>query len=204
MQKTLNIIEILNVSVKLAPLEISHQNLMSSLSDQLLKAGLVTQEQVKKAAEKPKRHKPNKSRTTNIKHVSKQKHPTVSKAKKEETDLAQFYKERASLERNEKQEAAKKKQEAARLKKETNDKINKLISDNLLNDETAEIRYNFVVGTTIKYLFVNEDQQQKLADGELAISFLGGKRALIPTKIANEISQINPNKIVIIADLSDD
>jgi len=128
------------------------------------------------------------------------KRPVATKAKKENSDLAQFYKERASLERNEKQEAAKKKQEVARLKKETNDKINKLITDNLLNDETAEIRYNFVVGTTIKYLFVNEEQQQKLADGELAISFLGGKRALIPITIAKDITQLNPNKIVIIAD----
>jgi len=173
---------------------------MSSLSDQLLKAGLVTEEQVKKATEKPKRPKPNKS-TANKPY--KQKRPATNNVKKENSDLAQFYKERASLERNEIQEAAKKKQEAARLKKETNDKINKLITDNLLNDETAEIRYNFVVGTTIKYLFVNEEQQQKLADGELAISFLGGKRALIPKSIAKNITQLNPNKIVIIADSID-
>ena len=174
---------------------------MSSLSDQLLKAGIVTVEQVKKAAEKPKKYNSNKNKTQN---PNKTKRSVAVKpknnAKKESSDLAQFYKERASLERSEKQEAARKKQEEARLKKETNDKINKLLSDNLLNDETAEIRYNFVVGTTIKYLFVNEEQQQKLADGELAISFLGGKRALIPTNIAKEISSINPNKIVIIAE----
>ncbi len=176
---------------------------MSSLSDQLLKAGLVTEEQVKKAAEKPKRHhsnKPNKSNRNNVKRPNKPKSSIENKIKKEESDLAQFYKERASLERSEKQEVARKKQEAARIKKETNDKINKLLTDNLLNDEAAEIRYNFVVGTTIKYLFVNEDQQQKLADGELAISFLGGKRALIPVSIAKQITEINPNKIVIIAD----
>ena len=176
---------------------------MSSLSDQLLKAGLVTEEQVKKAEEKPKRHKSNnkKSQQPNKQQRVSAKKP---KPKKEPSDLAQFYKERASLERSEKQEAAKKKQEAARIKKETNAKINKLITENLLNDETADIRYNFVVGTTIKYLFVNEEQQQKLADGELAISFLGGKRALIPASIGNEINKINPNKIVIVADKSGD
>ncbi len=174
---------------------------MSSLSDQLLKAGLVTEEQVKKAAEKPKRHKPNKS---NANKSPKQKRPATNTPKKENSDLAQFYKERASLERTEKQEAERKKQEAARLKKETNDKVNKLLANNLLNDEAAEVRYNFVVGTTIKYLFVNEEQQQKLADGELAISFLGGKRALIPINIAKEITQLNPNKIVIIADSTDE
>ena len=176
---------------------------MTSLSDQLLKAGLVTEEQVKEAAEKPKRQK---SHHAHSKRTFKNKPPKAktSIASKESSDLAQFYKQRASLERTEKQQEAKKKQEAARLKKETNDKINKLLTENLLNDDSAEIRYNFVVGTTIKYLFVNEEQQQKLADGELAISFLGGKRALISKEIANQITQLNPNKIVVIADTSTD
>lgn len=173
---------------------------MSSLSDQLLKAGLVTEDQVKKATEKPK-HKP-KSKHQNKTHHSKNK--KTSSTKKESSDLAQFYKQRAAVERTEKQAAAKKKQEAARIKKETNEKINKLLTDNLLNDDTAEIRYNFVVGTTIKYLFVNEDQQNKLANGELAISFLGGKRALISTEVAKQITTLNPNKIVIIPDASED
>lgn len=170
---------------------------MSSLSDQLLKAGLVTEEQVKKAEEKPKKYSANKNHS-NKPHQAKP--PMVAKEKKKDSDLAQFYKQRVSAERTEKKDAERKKQEAARLKKQTNNKINKLLSDNLLNDEAAEIRYNFVVGTTIKYLFVNESQQQKLADGELAISFLGGKRALIPTHIAKKITQLNPHKIIVIAD----
>ena len=158
---------------------------MSSLSDQLLKAGLVTEEQVKKATEKPKK----KAAKNNAR--KKQKRP------KEPSDLAQFYKERSRLEQKEKQEALRKKQEAARLKQEMNQKINTLISDNLLNDESAEIRYNFVVGSTIKYLFVTEQQQKDLAEGKLAITFLGSKRSLIPVEIGQKIQKINPNKILI-------
>ena len=161
---------------------------MSSLSDQLLKAGLVSEEQVKKAAEKPK-FKP-KKQTTN-----KAKKPRV---KQEQSDLAKFYGERKKLENKEKQEKARKKKEAARLKKEMNEKTNKLISDNLLNDEAAEIRFNFVVGTSIKYLFVTEEQQQGLVDGKLAITFLASRRSLIPVEIGEAILKINPKKIVII------
>lgn len=161
---------------------------MSSLSDQLLKAGLVTKEQIEKAVEKPKRKK-----TANKKHTAKKQ-----KVKKEPSDLAQFYQERSKVENKEKQEAVRKKQKVARIKKETNKKINKLITDNLLNDESADIRYNFVVGTTIKYLFVTEKQQQDLVDGKLAITFLGGKRSLVPVEIGKEILKINPDKIVII------
>ncbi len=163
---------------------------MSSLSDQLLKAGLVTEEQIKKAAEKPKR-----------KPQPKQKKEIAKKAPKKQTeqsDLAKFYGERKQLENKEKQESALKKQEAAKLKKEMNDKTNKLISDNLLNDDTAEIRFNFVVGTSIKYLFVTEKQQNDLMDGKLAITFLASKRSLIPIEIARNIQEINPKKIVII------
>lgn len=165
---------------------------MSSLSDQLLKAGLVTEEQVKKAAEKPKfkpKPKPKKQPTKTAKNP---------RANKEQSDLAKFYGERKQLENKEKQAEAHKKKEAARIKKETNQKINTLISANTLNDEAAEIRYNFVVGTSIKYLFVTEEQQKDLADGRLAITFLASKRCLIPFEIGKEIQKINPKKIVIL------
>jgi len=163
---------------------------MSSLSDQLLKAGLVTQEQVKKATEKPK-FKPKRA-------VAKK---TNKKVRNEQSDLAKFYGERKqqeNKENKEKQEEAHKKKETARLKKEMNEKTNKLISDNLLNDEAAEIRFNFVVGTSIKYLFVTKEQQQGLIDGKLAITFLASKRSLIPVEIGEAILKINPKKIVII------
>ncbi len=172
---------------------------MSSLSDQLLKAGLVTEDQVKKAAEKPNPKSKPKKKFTGNRHNPKKIHKPASsqKPKREVSDLEQFYKERSALERNEKREALRKKKEADKIKKETNDKINNLIKDNLKNDDAADIRYNFVVGTTIKYLFVTEKQQLELADGSLAITFLGGKRSLIPIDTAKEIKALNPNKIVI-------
>ncbi len=159
---------------------------MSSLSDQLLKAGLVTKEQVKKAAEKPKF----KSKKVTAKKADK-------KVRNEQSDLAKFYGERKQQENKEKQAHAHMKKEAAKLKKEKNQKINKLISTNILNNETAEIRYNFVVGTSIKYLFVTEKQQDDLAGGKLAITFLASKRCLIPIEIGKEIQKIDPKKIVI-------
>jgi len=164
---------------------------MSSLSDQLLQAGLVTKEQVEKSAKKPQRNHKQRKSVTNKKPSNKK--PPV---KKELTDLEKFYQEREKTERKEKQDAIRAKKQAARIKKETNRKINSLISQNLLNDETADIRYNFVIGTTIKYLFVTEQQQQGLIEGKLAITFLGGKRSLIPVEIARQILKLNPNIIV--------
>ena len=162
---------------------------MSSLSDQLLKAGLVTEEQVKKAAEKPKK-KPFKAKKRPVK-----KKPIK---KNEPSDLAQFYAERKNLENKEKQQEAQRKKEATRIKKENKQKIDKLIAANMLNDDEAEIRYNFVVGTSIKYVFVNEQQQQDLIDGKLAFTFMGSKRCLISLSTAEKIKAIDAAKIVVI------
>ena len=170
---------------------------MNSLSDQLLKAGLVTKEQVEKSAKK--KPKPQHSKQGN---PSKGRRGTAQKKKtpmkKEPSDLAKFYQERSKSEKEERDNAIRAKKEASRIKKETNKKINTLICGNLLNDDAADIRYNFVIGTTIKYLFVTEKQQQELVDGKLAITFLNGKRSLIPLNIGQEILKLNANKIVII------
>jgi uncharacterized protein YaiL (DUF2058 family) len=166
---------------------------MSSLSDQLLKAGLITEEQVKKASEKPKK-KSFKAHKKPIKNAPKKK----PKNNSEQSDLAQFYAERKKLENKEKQQAVQRKKEAARLKKENKQKIDKLIAANLLNDEKAEIRYNFVVGTSIKYVFVTEQQQQDLIDGKLAFTFMGSKRCLISLATAEKIKALDALKIVVI------
>ncbi len=175
---------------------------MSLMSDQLLKAGLVTEEQVEKAKEKPINKNHHKDINKKNKNLAKRKNST--KKHSEPSDLEQFYQMRASEENNEKQALLKKKREDAQRKKEMNAKVNKLISNNILNDKEAEIRYNFVVGTTIKYVFVNEKQQEQLANGELAITFLGGNRCIIPAKTGKEVLDVNPKKIVIVASLSED
>lgn len=163
---------------------------MSLMSEQLLKAGLVTEEQVKNASEKPqKKH--------NKRPVSKQKKQVKTSSKREESDLEKFYKIRSSQDNKEKSEALKKKREAAQRKKEMNKKIGELVDANILNVKDADIRYNFVVGTTIKYVFVTEEQQESLAKGKLAITFHGGQKCIIPTDVGSSILKINPGKIVI-------
>lgn len=193
----------------------------NSIRDQLLQAGLVTEDQVTKAeSDKQSRNKNrNKSRRkphsqakgklgakgsnnaakNTTKNTAKR---SVKKKKVPQSDLAKFYQQRSNEERKEKQEEEKLRQEAAKIKKERRQKIGKLIKENAIktldqNSETeGEIRYNFVVGTNIKYLFVSEEQQQQLSEGKLAITFLGGKKMLIPSEIGKQILDIDPKKIV--------
>ena len=172
---------------------------MSSLRDQLLKAGLVTEEQVKKVETKPKpSNRPKNNNKNNPKsQASQSKAPAAKPKKRELSDLERFYKERDSTEKAEQEEQARQRKEAARIRKQNRAKIGTLIRNNMQNDEAAELRYNFVVGSSVKYLFVTEAQQDLLSAGKLAIAFLGEKRCLIAPEVADQILEIESSRIII-------
>lgn len=173
---------------------------MSSLRDQLLKAGLVTEEQVKKAETKPKpssRPKKNNNKSKPRSNASQSKNADAKPKKRELSDLERFYKERDSTEKAEKEAQDRQRKEAARIRKQNRAKIGALIRNNMQNDEAAELRYNFVVGSSVKYLFVTEAQQDLLSAGKLAIAFLGEKRCLITPDVADQILEIEPSRIII-------
>lgn len=201
----------------------------NSLSEQLLKAGLITQAQIDQAEQtkqqqkekakeareqaKLKPAKPNRSFTpkSNKPAAAKpasagettpeaEKKPASNKPAKprKSSDLEQFYRERNELERQEKAAEEQRKREMAERKKQTRQQVRELITAHLKNVDDAAIRYNFVVGETVKYLYVTEQQQQDLAAGTLAITFLEGKRCLIPSEIAEQILAIDPDKLIVL------
>jgi Uncharacterized protein conserved in bacteria len=180
-----------------------------SLRDQLLKAGLVTEAQLEKAnqpkpapSRQPQQHNQTSRRDNRPAHTVEKPQRTENKAPrptpKEKSDLAQFYAARAKTEREEREQAEQRQREIAARRKQTREQVAALITANLQNVDDADIRYNFVVGDNIKYLYVTEAQQQALADGNLAITFLGGKRCLIPLDIAQQILALDPDKLIVI------
>lgn len=197
----------------------------NSLSEQLLKAGLITQTQIDQAeqakqqqkekakeAREQAKHKPSKpnraatpakpsrpAKTERAPSDVEVKQPQNKPTKQRNaSDLEQFYRERNNLEREEKEAEEKRKRELAERKKQTRQQVRELISANLKNIDDATTRYNFVVGETVKYLYVTEQQQRELADGVLAITFLEGKRCLIPSEVAQQILAIDPDKLIVL------
>lgn len=179
----------------------------NSLRDQLLKAGLVTQAQIEQAnqpkpkpADKPaNKGKPAPKRPAQTPAPApRQAKPAPVRSDKTASDLAQFYKERDQLERNERAEIERLAREAAARKKQTREQVRTLLSENLLNIDDADIRYNFVVGENIKYVYVTTQQQEDLAAGKLAITFMEGKRCIISADVAQQVLAIDPSKIMII------
>lgn len=146
----------------------------NALQEQLLKAGLANEKQLQKA------HKKNKSKKTG--------------KPKQRDNLAAAYAARTKAERKEQQEQAR----LAALKKANQKKILQLIKDNTLNDDKAKLGYQFTAGNNIKKVYVTETQRKALIEGELAITFLKGRRCLITTEIAEQIQQLDPEKMVIL------
>jgi uncharacterized protein YaiL (DUF2058 family) len=158
----------------------------NALQEQLLKAGLATEDQLKKATAKPRRPPKNKT-----KHSKK---PARKKPSNSSDDLKRAYDARKKLEVDEKRN----KEKLAAQRKANRKKIRVLITNNTLNKPDAEISYRFIVGQNIKNVHVTAEQQKQLLAAELAITFFDGKRCIIPRKIADEIAQLDPKKAVVI------
>mgnify|MGYP000538397772 FL=1 len=141
-----------------------------SFGDQLLKAGLVSRDQLNKA--KKSKHKQKKQKKIQAGEV-------VNEASKSARRLAE---EKAARDR-----------ELNRQRKETLERkavqaqIRQLVEMNRLPRDDGELGFNFQDGTAIKKIFVSEQTRDKLARGLLAIVRLDAGYELIPAVVAEKI-----------------
>lgn len=152
--------------------------------DQLLKAGVVTKQQVQKAQqEKNKKKKQQRSK----------KEVAVDEVKIKAQKAAE---EKAQRDR----ELNKKKEEQAR-KKAISIEINQLISDNCVKrDESCEVIYHFEHNKKVKRIYVNEGMRQQIIQGKLGIARIEGRYELVPKPIAEKIQQRNETRVILIDD----
>jgi len=148
--------------------------------EQLLKAGLVTKQQVQKA--KKTKHKKNKQRPKNEVVVDE----TKLKAQ-------QAAAEKAKRDR----ELNIKKEEDAR-RKATTAEINQLINDHLIaRGQDCEMVYNFEHNKKVKRIYINNELKKQIMMGKLGIARIEGRYELVPITVAEKIQQRNKNRIII-------
>jgi uncharacterized protein YaiL (DUF2058 family) len=151
---------------------------MSSLQDQLLKAGLIDSKKAKTIAKEQRKQ-------TKVQHKSKEKILDPIKAAAEEARLEKLQKDQAlNAQRN---EEAHKKAIVAQIKQ--------LIEQHKL-PRTGDIAYNFTDGKTIKKILINTALQKALLNGQLAIAKLGERFELVPYPIANKIIERDGSFII--------
>ena len=152
---------------------------MSSLQDQLLKAGLADKKQLKKV-------KKEQNRLNNL-----QRHGNIvaEEGVKEQAQQALAEKSKRSRELAQQQNAeAEKKAVAAQIRQ--------LIELNRQPRQGAEIPYNFSDGKLIKKILVTPKMQAHLINGNLAIVRYGEHYELVAGSIADKISQRDPEIVV--------
>ena len=149
--------------------------------EQLLKAGLVTKQQVQKANQdknkKWKKQRSNKTQAEDEVRLKAQKAAEEKAARDRELNL---------------------RREAQARQKAISIEINQLITANRLpRDASCEIIYNFEHNKKIKRLYVTAEMKQQIMQGKLGIARIEGRYELVPQAIAEKIVQRNPKRIVI-------
>ncbi|MDM1716040.1 DUF2058 domain-containing protein [Thiopseudomonas alkaliphila] len=154
---------------------------MSSLRDQLLKAGLVNQKQAKQAEKQQRKQQ-----------------RLVKKGQAEADVTAQEIARKAQEEKALRdQELNREQQEKAELKARRA-QIKQLIESARLPKFEGDDFYNFVDNKKVKRIAVNELVRNKLSNGSLAIVSHGGGYEIIPREAAEKIEQRDPRRILLL------
>lgn len=146
-----------------------------SLRDQLLKAGLVTEQQVKQA-EKQARKQPRPAKGAAPKKPSAAQQAQAAKAARDR-ELNRRNAERAEAKAREAQ-------------------VRQLVEQHRLPSSEDAEPYYFKDGTRLKRVYVDAEQRKKLVEGGLAIARYGTGFALLPLEAAARVRERDPRAIV--------
>ncbi len=169
----------------------------NSLRDQLLKAGLVTEEQVEKAGQKkPRRNKPQKPR------VQTKPNKTIKRSKVErsgEISLAHAYSQRSIHTKNEEDAEKKRQREIIQRRREIKAKLRQIIKGSQLNDPKAELVRNFTHGNKIKRIYVTPEQQKQLGSSELGIVMMSGRYYLLALENIEKVREVSADAVIFVS-----
>lgn len=163
---------------------------MSTLRDQLLKAGLVDAKRARQAEVE-----------------SRQQRKEISKARKSgltrEPTAAELAAEVARQERElhaQRSRELNRARDEERARKAAVAEIRKLVRESARPHGGGDVRYHFVQGTKVKHLYVDRAQQEALGRGDLAIVGLDGAHFLVAREVADQVLDRLPEAFVFVAE----
>ena len=152
----------------------------NSLRDQLLKAGLVDEKQVKNA---------NKAKYKKTKQQRNKKAVSVDESK---LQAKRALEEKAARDR----ELNRKLQEAA-AQRAIDAEIRQLIEQNRQPKDDGELVYNFTDDKTIKSILVSEAMRRQLSDGRMAIVSLDEHYEIVPAPAAEKVAARDEKRVIL-------
>jgi uncharacterized protein len=151
----------------------------SSLREQLLKAGLVTEKQVKAVEQPPQKPKPQ----------ARKQPPPVSEQKRAADQAAAAKAARDAQLNKQRQQAADAKARALEIKA--------LVEQNKLPKKLeSEDRFNFVAGKKLRFILVDAAMREGLNKGTLFIIRYDGKSEIVPAEVAEKIRARDERAVV--------
>ena len=152
--------------------------------DQLLKAGVVSKQQVQKA--------------NRDKHKKKKQQSPKKAAAIDETKIAA--QQAAKVKADKDRELNRKKEDEAK-KKAASAEINQLITKNRIErGDDCDIAYNFEHAGKVNRIYICKEMQQQIAKGKLGIARIEGKYELVPKLVAEKIQLRNEDRVVLFND----
>ncbi|MDY6955482.1 MAG: DUF2058 domain-containing protein [Pseudomonadota bacterium] len=140
------------------------------LQEQMLKAGLIKPDQLKKAAKEKRRDQ----------------RPNAAESAAEKAQREKVARDRArNLERK-----------AAQERKAKAAEIRQLILAHKLDRSKADIPYQFLDGGKIRKLYLEQGQREQLMEGRLILVRMGERFEVVPPPIAEKIAQRDPARVV--------
>ncbi|NOQ94640.1 MAG: DUF2058 family protein [Methylophaga sp.] len=157
---------------------------MASLADQLLNMGVVDKKKAKKSQHQ-KRKTENKNRKA------------VKSGKEVKTDAMQKQLDQAARDKQQRDLELNKQRDATQAQKALIAEVGQIVERHSIKiPKEAELAYNFSHNSTVKKLYITEQQQKELTQGYLAIAVVGDNYALIPDKIAERIESRLPELVI--------
>ena len=192
---------------------------MGSLQDQLLKAGLATSEQLRKAQAEQRREKRREPRGRRDAQDGSQAPGTRPPKQRHAAPGSRAGPGRETEQREERgQPAGGHRQGAPRRAagghgqpesprgrrpaeappgqdpsvQALNLRIRELLDRHALNDRKAELAFSFTRENTVRRVYVTDEQRRRLAGGELAVVGFRRRHHIVPAGVADEIQALRP------------
>ncbi len=153
---------------------------MSSLQDQLLKAGLTDAKKAKQL---------NKEKRKQARQVPKGE---------QQADEVALAAKQAQAEKAERDRQLNQQKNAEAERRAIQAQIKQLIAVNrIARGGKDEVAYQFTHGKKIKKIYVSPLQQEQLVKGILAVTEFGGSYELVPAKVAEKISERDAARVLV-------
>ncbi|EDY85540.1 conserved hypothetical protein [gamma proteobacterium HTCC5015] len=174
-----------------------------SFADQLLKAGLVSEDDVTKAEADKRRRPSNKPSGKSAKRKprrglpqSKAKHSAPQGVANKEARKAHAAANKVSEAEREKRA----KQEQAEQRRLLNIQLLNALQEQAIEepatDPEGKVKFNYPYEGKIRGIYVTAEQQQRLADGELVITLIKAKTKMIPKAAVASVLEIDPDRFI--------